>query len=685
MKTPYFSNRSFDILIVDDERQNRDVLEAMLHPEGYILRTAASGEDALALVAREPPDLILLDVMMPGMSGFEVAAQLRDGASTQNIPVIMITALNDREARLRGLDSGAEDFLTKPVDRVELSVRVKNLLRLKAYGDYYDQCSRILEDEVDSRTAELVERTKALERQTLALQERTALLDLTQDAIIVHDLYGRVVLWNRGAEVMYGWSAAEAVGHSIYSLLGVETAVASTEIEATVVSTGHWEGEAVRERRDGTQVSVESRLALQRAADGSPFRILVTDTDISERKNARAEVLLLTERDRIRDEQLKFKDDFLSHVSHELRSPLTAIKQFSTILAGGLAGELSADQHEYIDIVVKNVHQLQSIIDDLIEVTRLETGTLSLNPEPIALPEVIEDAVKTMQLTARAKEIALSLEVSPDLPSVRADRTRLRQILTILLDNAIKFTPPGGAAVVRARLQPRDPSSIVVEVADTGCGIAPERRHRIFERLYQVPERLQSSRTGLGLGLYICDDLVRRHGSRISVESERDKGSIFYFTLPVASLAQVISPFLKNNQWPAESVALAAVHRVDSGVSPPGKSQEQWLRQARQLLQHCLLLDFEFMVPTAADVEADVLFVAAFTDAKGAALLETRIRNQFERHARSSPGALTASVSCTMLSLAGTGTPTADLLPRLVRDIEGAIHSQFSLETVNAR
>jgi signal transduction histidine kinase len=123
------------VLIVDDERRNAELLKVMLLPEGYALLTATSGEDALAILADQPPDLILLDVMMPGMDGYQVATRIKQNPATNNIPVIMLTALDDRNARMLGLNAGAEDFLTKPVDRAELCVRVRNLLRLKAYGD----------------------------------------------------------------------------------------------------------------------------------------------------------------------------------------------------------------------------------------------------------------------------------------------------------------------------------------------------------------------------------------------------------------------------------------------------------------------------------------------------------------------------------------------------------------------
>ena len=145
------------VLIVDDERQNRELLEVMLAPEGFVLLTAASGEEALAIVAQQPPDLVLLDIMMPAMDGYEVAIRIKEGPAARNIPIIMVTALDDREAKMRGLHAGAEDFVTNPVDRAELVVRVRNLLRLKAYGDYHDQHSRMLEDDVASRIADLAE------------------------------------------------------------------------------------------------------------------------------------------------------------------------------------------------------------------------------------------------------------------------------------------------------------------------------------------------------------------------------------------------------------------------------------------------------------------------------------------------------------------------------------------------
>ena len=192
------------VLIVDDELRNRQLLEVMLTSEGVTLQTADSGEEALAMVAEHPPDLILLDVMMPGMDGYQVAAKIKSSRATANIPVIMVTALDDQKSRMFGLSAGAEEFLTKPVDRVELCTRVRNLLRLKAYGDYHDQYSQMLEEEVTSRTVELRDERDRAQRY----------LDTAGVILLALDRQGRITLVNRYACSTLGWTAEELLGRN---------------------------------------------------------------------------------------------------------------------------------------------------------------------------------------------------------------------------------------------------------------------------------------------------------------------------------------------------------------------------------------------------------------------------------------------------------------------------------------
>jgi len=685
MIAPDVSDHSARILIVDDERHNRELLEIMLSAEGFVLMTAASGEEALALVATQQPDLVLLDVMMPDMDGHQVAARLKSDPVTRNIPIIMITALDDRTARMIGLRAGAEDFLTKPVDRAELSVRVRNLLRLKNYGAYFDKYSQTLEVEVASRTAALVERTKTLEQQSAILAEQAALLDLAQDAIVVQDMDGRIVFWSRGAEVMYGWPAKEALGKNASELLRTEYSEPPERIEATLLIQGRWEGEAIHHNSDGRRLMVASRRAVQRDADGAPVRVLTLNNDITERKQADSQLQLLTERDESRKDQMRFKDEFLSHVSHELRSPLTAIKQFTTILLGGLAGELNDEQRQYQQIVLKNIRQLQSMIDDLLEVTRLETGKLNVEPECVSVLDAVTDTFNTLQVTARARGVTLSYDLPPDLPSAYADQTRLRQILIILLDNAIKFSLDGGAVRVQARLLQSDSRFLSFEVSDTGCGISSEMTERIFDRLYQISEPTQSSRRGLGLGLHICKELVTRQGGTIRVKPQTQKGSTLSFTVPVFSLDNLLAPLLKGDKWPADSVALVIVESCLSDGWPTRESHEEWVRDARSLLQRCLLLDFDVLLPTMSSrTRGERFFVAAFADEKGASILAKRIREQFERLPSLKRTGVKVAVSHSMLGPFPSDVGTIEhIVTRMATNLEASIKSQMIQETVS--
>jgi signal transduction histidine kinase len=248
---------------------------------------------------------------------------------------------------------------------------------------------------------------------------------------------------------------------------------------------------------------------------------------------------LQVETDSMRDHQLKLRDQFLSHVSHELRSPLTSIYSFTTIIADGLAGETSPQQDDYLQIVLRNVHQLRTMIEGLLEVTQTKTGELSIELEPVDVDEAVAYAVNALKGVASTKEIALTSHCCAGLPLAYANTARVRQVLTIVLDNAMKFTPNGGRVNVEARLHEINEGQLLVEVSDTGCGIRAEAIERIFDHLYQVTdvaiESCFAGRRGLGLGLQIARDLMTRLGGEIWAASELGKGSQFFLTLPVLS------------------------------------------------------------------------------------------------------------------------------------------------------
>ena len=359
---------------------------------------------------------------------------------------------------------------------------------------------------------------------------------------------------------------------------------------------------------------------------------------------------MMAETDRIRKQQAQLKNEFLSHVSHELRSPLTSIYSFATIIADGLAGATSLQQNEYLQIILRNVRQLQAMIDDLLEVTQAQTGKLGIDVQWASVSEAVSYVIASHLGAAAAKEIVLSAKPTPRLLSVFADPTRLRQILTILCDNAIKFTPVGGTVLVQTGIFDKDQGFLLVEVSDTGCGITPEVSERIFERLYQVTDPGHEGRKGLGLGLYIAKDLVLRQGGNIWVTSEPQSGSRFSFTLPICSLAALIRPILMWDKKPGEAIAMLVVE-IHIGDEPDksGDVPGEILAATRRVLQQCLRPDTDLLLPNLGPASSHRFFVLAYTQEQGAEIISRRIEAQLQEIEQLQPGDFRFTVSSSFL------------------------------------
>jgi signal transduction histidine kinase len=366
---------------------------------------------------------------------------------------------------------------------------------------------------------------------------------------------------------------------------------------------------------------------------------------------------MVAETDRIRKQQSQLKNEFLSHVSHELRSPLTSIYSFTTIIADGLAGPTSSEQDEYLQIIVRNVQQLQAMIEDLLEVTQTQTGKLSIDVQCVSVSEAISHAIASLHRAAVAKDNNLASKPFLHPFSVFADPTRLRQILTILCDNAIKFTPAGGTVQVRSCVFEKDHGFVLVEVSDTGVGIKPEVTERIFDRLYQVTDSGHEGRKGLGLGLYIAKDLVIRQGGNIWVISEPQIGSHFFFTLPICSLVGLIRPILMHDKGQGESIAMLAVEihtrnetNESNARNGPGDVPMEILDMTRKLLQQCLRPNTDLLLPNlGATSNHKIFFVVAYTQEQGAEIIGKRIETQLHDSKRLQPADFRFTVSSSFL------------------------------------
>jgi signal transduction histidine kinase len=393
-----------------------------------------------------------------------------------------------------------------------------------------------------------------------------------------------------------------------------------------------------------------------------------------------------TENDLIRTQQLQFKDEFLSHVSHELRSPLTAIYQFVTILQDRLAGELNVEQHDYLGIILRNVKQLQSMINDLVEVTRIQAGKLKIELQRTSASDAIVYAVNTLEGAATAKGITLSSEIEPRLPSVCADPTRIRQILIILLDNAIKFTPANGAVKVQGRVFGEDPNLLVLEVSDSGCGISPDMTERIFERLFQTPDPALAGRKGLGLGLFICKELATRQGGQIWVRSALGKGAIFFVTLPVFSLPNLIAPALKRERRTEGPITLVV---TEIGSNTGWLSDELRAEQSqgvRDILQRCVHSDLDILLPKMGLAGAtELFFIVAITDEIGGEAIAKRIQERMDDFEHLQKAGLTTSTSYRSLEpiKRNASESMKDFVEKVANQIQELMNEEISSRMVN--
>jgi len=371
------------------------------------------------------------------------------------------------------------------------------------------------------------------------------LVDGVKDyAILMLDPAGHITTWNAGAERIKGYTAEEIIGKHFSLFYPPEDVAAGRPIRELEIATreGRFEEEGWRVRKDGTRFLANAVVTALLDDAGRLLGFGKVMRDVTEKRAAEEHLLQMAielERsnalDQFRQKEMVIKENFLSHVSHELRSPLTSIYSFSTLILDGLAGEVTPQQQEYLQIIMRNVDQLLSMIEDLLEDTLVREARLKVHPQSASVAEAIEYAVDTLRGTSEHKGVALSFSSSPDLPPAYADPMRLRQILTILLDNATKFTPQGGAVAARASVSEVFPGFLLVEVSDTGRGIDPEATELIFERLYQATDPGEAGRRGLGLGLHIARGLVLRQRGTIWVSSELGNGSRFSFTLPIFS------------------------------------------------------------------------------------------------------------------------------------------------------
>jgi PAS domain S-box-containing protein len=367
-----------------------------------------------------------------------------------------------------------------------------------------------------------------------AAADMRAVLDSALDAVIGMDEQGTVTFWNPRAATIFGWSVTEAQGRNLAELvIRPADRDAFREGLARFPAGGDWpwlgKQELLALRRDRSHFPVEISVVARQRGERWQFNVFVAD--ITERKRSE-ELLLMAEQDarRAAEEASRLKDEFLATVSHELRTPLTAIVGWAQVLREG--GLSAADVQRALASIDRNARAQSQLISDLLDVTRIVSGKLRLELQPLHVGHVVEAAADTVRPVAAAKGVALEVAAPPSLPTVRGDMHRLQQVVWNLMANAVKFTDKDGQ--VRAKVDAAN-GDVFINVEDTGQGISPEFLPHVFERFRQDEAVGGRGHGGLGLGLAIARHLVQLHGGEISAHSDGPgQGARFTVRLPVA-------------------------------------------------------------------------------------------------------------------------------------------------------
>ncbi len=567
--------------MVEDSPTQAERLRLLLEGEGYQVEVAGNGRKGLERVQAGRPDLVISDVVMPEMDGYELCRAVKSRERTKRISFVMLTDRRAPSDILRGLEAGADNFITKPFEDEYLLERVGRIfehLQVKQKGHLDVEVNlrvagreltisvdkaQIIEllfatlEETSRLNSQLEESRRAVEEHARGLeakvQERTrelqetnqtlrALIQASPLGIIVIQSDGIVKLWNPAAERIFGWVEGEVVGRP--SPIVPED---KREEFQALVARGR-RGEAIagldiqRQRKDGSLVDVRMYTAPLRDATGSIYADMTIYEDITERKRAEE----LERAKEAAEAANRAKSEFLSRMSHELRTPLNAILGFAQLL------QLEAqapEQRESVEHILKGGRHLLDLINEVLDISRIETGRLYLSPEPVPVGDLLREACDLIAPLATGRGIRVRLEAAAADRHVDADRQRLKQVLLNLLANAVKYNRDGGAVTAACEAAPGD--RLRIRVSDTGPGIPPA----LLERLFMPFDRLgaeQSGVEGTGLGLALTKRLVEAMGGAVGVESALGQGSTFWVELPLAP-----SPVERLEGAPTEALAAA--------------------------------------------------------------------------------------------------------------------------------
>ncbi len=557
------------ILIADDQPDTLYVLERLLRKEGHSVVSAGDGRTALALAHNQQPDLIVLDVMMPDMNGFEVIEQLRAHPDTRTTPVMVLTAnALDEHHKVHGLSLGADEYLSNPINNNEFIARVQALLR-----------SKLAQDEIKARNAQLAALLDIVQASTSTLDLSEVGRRLIERALVTTrmELGG---LWRAEQHMLvciaqHGYrdpftaprmaiSLAESrvsaqvmrTGQPVYgstaTLLGIERALAQDAQTVVVLPLLH-RGVALGVLHLGTRQA--------RRIDGElPFLSAIANAAAGAVQNAY--LFEQAEQQRRLLEQLdQEREEFISIIAHELKNPLASIKGYAGLLQRRAKKDPAGQSAlKGLDVIEQQANRMSMLLDQLRDVSQIGADRFTIEPAPLDLAVLTQRIVADMQATTTDHVVQLVVRDEPLM--TLGDEFRMAQVLGNLIGNAIKYSPDGGQIdVVVERnddppFRPHDADALewaTVTVRDQGIGIPVEGQQRLFERFFRAPNA-KGKVSGMGLGLYITREIVARHGGYLWLESEENQGSLFGVALPLHADLHEDADVAQGDLAPAEIV-----------------------------------------------------------------------------------------------------------------------------------
>lgn len=512
-----------NILLVDDHPENLLALEAVLDSPEYHLVTAKSGMEALKLLLKEDFDLILLDVSMPGLNGFETAAMIRERPKSRRVPIIFITAINKSDAdTARGYSVGAIDYLIKPFDPAILKSKVAALMELS-----YKRSE--LKKEIESiRESERQAKEEEIARLERASHERFRnLANAIPQIVWIAGPDGKIDFFNQQWFSYTGLTFEESEGWGWKKAVHPEDLpIYLDQWDKTFRDFNFFEMQYRLKRADGIY-----RWHLVRALpdddQGKIAAWLGTCTDIDDQKRSEQ---LLERKTVVAEEAARLKSEFVSYVSHELRTPLNAIIGYSSLLLDETYGPVVERQKFPVEGVHRNALELRNLINNLLDLSRIESGKMPVFFETVDLKRLLPETVEDVSPLISGKEVAIRWHIAEDLHPIQSDQAKIRHIFLNLFTNAVKFTEKGSITVSACNVE----GGIQFSIEDTGIGLKPEDLSAIFDPYRQIEGSATRKLVGSGLGLTIVKNTLKILHGTIDVRSELGKGSTFTIFLPIA-------------------------------------------------------------------------------------------------------------------------------------------------------